>query len=382
MGGSEWYYLEAERETGPVTQEQLLVLLRTRLPRGTLVWRDGFAEWTKAEEAPELAALLAASPPRVPPPPPRGPRVPERRPAAAPPASGDAPTWNPVVLMLRCFQWGGRFSRSEYAVVYFINLVLTFGLVFGLILIAALAGSAKAQAASAITSLLIAAWGLVALVVSVGAGIRRLHDLGKPGWWILAMLVPCVNFLMLLYLLFAPGQGEGAGSAVPALVIAAALVLLMVPVIGIVAAIAIPSLLRARISANEAATIGDIRTIISAQAAYQSASDGAYASRLECLSRPADCLDKSTSPPFVDASTIVSPKNGYVRELVAGPQARGSSTNGYAFLAYPVSAGQTGVRSFCGDASGRVCYDARGAKDLVEAAEGGVRCSTMCAPLD
>src|SRR5207244_1018098 len=38
--------------------------------------------------------------------------------------------------------------------------------------------------------------------------------------------------------------------------------------IGAMAAIAIPSLLRARVSANEAAAIGDTRTIISAEAAY------------------------------------------------------------------------------------------------------------------
>ena len=40
--------------------------------------------------------------------------------------------------------------------------------------------------------------------------------------------------------------------------------LIVVAIIGIIAAIAIPSLLRARISANESATIGDIPTVISA----------------------------------------------------------------------------------------------------------------------
>ena len=52
--------------------------------------------------------------------------------------------------------------------------------------------------------------------------------------------------------------------------------LIVVAIIGIIAAIAIPSLLRARVSANESATIGDIRTVISAQAAYQSANGGWY----------------------------------------------------------------------------------------------------------
>ena len=62
--------------------------------------------------------------------------------------------------------------------------------------------------------------------------------------------------------------------------------LIVVAIIGIIAAIAIPSLLRARVSANEAATIGDIRTVISAQAAFQSANGGWYGGSLSCLSRP------------------------------------------------------------------------------------------------
>ena len=43
--------------------------------------------------------------------------------------------------------------------------------------------------------------------------------------------------------------------------------LIVVAIIGIIAAIAIPSLLRARVSSNEAAAVGDIRTVISAEAA-------------------------------------------------------------------------------------------------------------------
>src|SRR5438067_2350570 len=47
--------------------------------------------------------------------------------------------------------------------------------------------------------------------------------------------------------------------------------LIVVAIIGIIAAIAIPSLLRARVAANEAAVIGDTRTVISAEAAYHAA---------------------------------------------------------------------------------------------------------------
>ena len=61
--------------------------------------------------------------------------------------------------------------------------------------------------------------------------------------------------------------------------------LIVVAIIGIIAAIAIPSLLRARVSANESATIGDIRTLISAQAAYHAANGGFYGP-LTCLVAP------------------------------------------------------------------------------------------------
>ena len=82
--------------------------------------------------------------------------------------------------------------------------------------------------------------------------------------------------------------------------------LIVVAIIGIIAAIAIPSLLRARVSANESATIGDIRTVISAEAAYQSANSGFY-DRLTCLATPAGCIPgyPATAPTFLDSQTGV-----------------------------------------------------------------------------
>jgi uncharacterized membrane protein YhaH (DUF805 family)/type II secretory pathway pseudopilin PulG len=383
MSSGEWFYLESDRELGPVTQEQLLLLLRSKLPRGTLVWRDGLVEWMKAEEVPEIAALLAAPRPGLPPRPPRSPGAPAPRPAPSRAASGDAETWNPFVLLLRCFQWGGRFSRAEYAIAYFSNLVLSFGLMFGLALVAALAGSRRSQAPVTAAFVLIGAWALVMVVISVGAGLRRLHDLEKPAWWILGLLVPCLNFAMLLYFLFAPGVTEGPGSSIPVLVIAAALLLfLAVPAIGIIAAIAIPSLLRAKLAANESAAIGDIRAVISAQMAYQTINDGFYASRLECLATPGECIPNSTFPPMLSAGGVASPRSGYVRELVPGSVARGSATSTFAFLAYPSNPGQSGVRSFCGDSTGRICYETMGGKDLIETVGAEVQCSmTRCQTL-
>jgi prepilin-type N-terminal cleavage/methylation domain-containing protein len=148
--------------------------------------------------------------------------------------------------------------------------------------------------------------------------------------------------------------------------------LIVVAIIGIIAAIAIPSLLRARVSANESATIGDIRTVISAQAAYQSANGGWYDSNLLCLTDPNACIPNypSNSPTFLDSQlTSLLPKSGYSRNFAAGATpggintniSSGSSTTSYVYWATPTSGGQTGVRGFAGDSSGLLCFSTDGA---------------------
>jgi type IV pilus assembly protein PilA len=134
--------------------------------------------------------------------------------------------------------------------------------------------------------------------------------------------------------------------------------LIVVAIIGIIAAIAIPSLLRARVSANEAAAIGDTRTVISAEATYQSAASGFYG-ELSCLSVPGPCITGYVGPSFLDAtiaSTVV--KQGYTRAAnydaaltvpgLANPLAT------YCYESSPVVPATTGVRAFGGDASGVV----------------------------
>jgi len=149
--------------------------------------------------------------------------------------------------------------------------------------------------------------------------------------------------------------------------------LIVVAIIGIIAAIAIPSLLRARVSANESATIGDIRTVISGQAAYQSANGGWYDGNLICLTAPDDaaCIPNypTNSPTFLDSQlTSLLAKSGYSRSFAGGstPTGRntaissGGSTTSYVYWATPTSAGQTGVRGFAGDASGLLCFSTDG----------------------
>ena len=136
--------------------------------------------------------------------------------------------------------------------------------------------------------------------------------------------------------------------------------LIVVAIIGIIAAIAIPSLLRARISANESATIGDVRTVISAEAAYQSAASGFYGN-LSCLSVPGPCITGYNGPTFLDGTIGVDTavqKSGYSRLPVYDTAIVVPGLNNahgtYCYEASPITAQTTGVRAFGGDASGVV----------------------------
>ena len=135
--------------------------------------------------------------------------------------------------------------------------------------------------------------------------------------------------------------------------------LIVVAIIGIIAAITIPSLLRARVSANESATQGDIRTVISANAAYEGASGGnGYPLGPTCLATPsgANCIPNysNSAPTFLDPNlaTDVRQKSGYSRIYRPGTNPIGVGVDGFCYDASPVTLNRTGTRSFAGDASG------------------------------
>ena len=171
-----------------------------------------------------------------------------------------------------------------------------------------------------------------------------------------------------------PQSYGGKGLAIGGIV-TNAVSLVIIPFLGIIAAIAIPSLLRARVSANEVATIGDIRTVISAETVYASANQGFYDS-LECLAKPQQCIPgyADGAPQFLDEGLAgATTKNGYDRTFYPGPpgEAGGepisrSSIRSFAYVAVPTTPPQTGIRSFCGDSDGRICAMADGSEPAVE----------------
>ena len=87
-------------------------------------------------------------------------------------------------------------------------------------------------------------------------------------------------------------------------------VLIVVGIIGIIAAIAIPGLLRARMSGNEASGIGSLRAINSGQASFASScGSGGYAVRLEDLAKPPNSGGEGFISPDLNVNDVI--KSGY-----------------------------------------------------------------------
>jgi hypothetical protein len=112
-----------------------------------------------------------------------------------------------------------------------------------------------------------------------------------------------------------------------------------------------------------AMVMNETRMVISAEAGYQAAAGG-YG-ELRCLAHPSECIPGYTGRPFLDeelASAVVE-KNGYRRQFHAGPRMTVASSKAvpsallktFAYTAVPLTVGETGQRSFCGDSTGRVC---------------------------
>ncbi|HWJ56953.1 MAG TPA: hypothetical protein VNR90_12035 [Vicinamibacterales bacterium] len=124
--------------------------------------------------------------------------------------------------------------------------------------------------------------------------------------------------------LYAPAPKKS--SAVPIVVILIVVIFGGLFVIGIIAAIAIPSLLRARTVGNETAALGALRTMASAQVAWASRHDGHFV-QPDCLAEPPACGDaESTSLLPIDVA-LLHPRSGYDFGFVLRAGADDAATN-------------------------------------------------------
>jgi prepilin-type N-terminal cleavage/methylation domain-containing protein len=147
--------------------------------------------------------------------------------------------------------------------------------------------------------------------------------------------------------------------------------LIVVAIILIIAAIAIPNLLRARIAANESSAVSSIRTINTAEVAYQTSNPAVgYALTLANL---------GPGPTFVCPAVVVpataclidgvlsnngnpagNGKSGYNFNATGKPNGAGAVNILYQAGSAPIAYNQTGVRRFCSAEDGVIHADPNG----------------------
>jgi type IV pilus assembly protein PilA len=138
--------------------------------------------------------------------------------------------------------------------------------------------------------------------------------------------------------------------------------LIVVAIILIIAAIAIPNLLRARIAANESSAVQSIRTMNTAQITYQSTYPTVGYSATQTALGPsavACTTPASTNACLIDyvlaqATASTTPKSGYY--FSEGVTAGGGINNDYTFGGSPAVLNQTGTRGFCSNSDGVIRF--------------------------
>ncbi len=130
--------------------------------------------------------------------------------------------------------------------------------------------------------------------------------------------------------------------------------LIVVAVILVIAAIAIPNLLRSRMAANEGSAVASVRSINTSQVVYQSTYNIGFAARLIDLGDggvAANCtlptLPVSTSSCLIDSSLATGSKSGY--NFTYTPVSTGAVVGAYTVKADPISSGGSGQRHFFSD---------------------------------
>ena len=109
---------------------------------------------------------------------------------------------------------------------------------------------------------------------------------------------------------------------------------------------------------NESMTVGAIRVVISAEAAFLSESGGSYG-EFRCLSQPGTCLPGSKAPAMIDGTRVPAEVHGYRRTFHSGAAVKGKGKQTgliatWAYSAEPMDP-KFGTRALCGDSTAVVC---------------------------
>jgi uncharacterized membrane protein YhaH (DUF805 family) len=188
MSNNIWYYVIDGVRVGPVDAGEIARLIDTgTVSAQTLVWRDGLDGWVAASEHFDISKGVA--PVSMPPVPPQ-PRVQNTRPSGDQPNAGAAPARGFRDSINTCLNkyvtFSGRASRSEYW--YFVLFTVLIGFVSGLVDGIIFPGNDVSPINSIVS--------LAVLLPGLSVAVRRLHDIGRSGWWIGSYYLGLVAYIV------------------------------------------------------------------------------------------------------------------------------------------------------------------------------------------
>jgi type IV pilus assembly protein PilA len=122
--------------------------------------------------------------------------------------------------------------------------------------------------------------------------------------------------------------------------------LIVVAIILIIAAIAVPNLLRAKISANEASATGSMRAISTSELTYNLAYPTIGYTNLAFLGGPVNCTPSSTTACMIDSVLSTGTKSGYAFAATESSSS-GSPNDQFLVTGVPTAISVTGEKGFC-----------------------------------
>ena len=130
--------------------------------------------------------------------------------------------------------------------------------------------------------------------------------------------------------------------------------LIVVTIIMIIAAIAIPNLMRSKIQANEAAAVETLRTLETSAVMYSTTYGGFPHAISDMGPAGGNANMTSTAADLIDVVLASGVKSGYKFTYVVESSDMAGNVLSYAVTATPVTPGTTGQRSFYVDPSGTI----------------------------
>ena len=111
-----------------------------------------------------------------------------------------------IEVLKKYVEFSGRAHRTEYWMFFLINMVVTFAI-------------AMVEAALGSPGVLGGLYALAVLLPALGVSVRRLHDTGRTGWWLLIMLIPLIGpIVILVFMVLDSEEGDNQYGSNPKVV--------------------------------------------------------------------------------------------------------------------------------------------------------------------